>query len=232
MKFSLIIPCYNEEKNLEILINRCSDILKNNNCEIVLVNNGSYDNSKEILEKKNKSFTNLKVLHLQKNIGYGNGIVEGLKLATGDILGWTHADLQTDPSDFLQAINFFKNADDKIYVKGLRKKRILFDLLFTFGMNIFETLLFKNVMKDINAQPNVFTKNFFLSLDAFPNDYSLDLFFYVSAKKQQLKFHRFPVFFNKRLHGSSHWNSGLKSKLKFIIRTLSYSFKLKKKYKL
>tara|TARA_B110000503_G_scaffold44438_1_gene72522 strand:- start:181 stop:876 length:696 start_codon:yes stop_codon:yes gene_type:complete len=227
MKFSLIIPCYNEEKNLQILINKCSDILKNNNCEVVLVNNGSTDNTKEILDKSAKLFSNLTVVHITDNIGYGNGIVEGLKIAKGDILGWTHADLQASPSDFLIAIKFFKNKDDNIYVKGLRKGRSFFDVFFTLGMSIFESILFKKIMNDINAQPNVFTKNFFLSLKNFPNDYALDLFVYANAKRQNLKFYRFPVWFKKRLHGTSHWNFGLRSKIKFILRTFSYSIKLK-----
>ena len=227
MKFSLIIPCYNEEKNLQILINKCFDILKNNNCEVVLVNNGSIDNSKQILDKSAKLFSNLTVIHIVDNIGYGNGIVEGLKIAKGDILGWTHADLQTNPSDFLIAIKLFKNKDDNIYVKGLRKGRSFFDVFFTFGMSIAESILFKKLMNDINAQPNAFTKKFFLSLKNFPNDYALDLFFYINAKRQNLRFYRFPVLFKKRLHGTSHWNFGLRSKFKFILRTLSYSIKLK-----
>ena len=49
MKYSLIIPCYNEERNLKILLNKCSGIVKNNNYEIIIVNNGSKDNSRKIL---------------------------------------------------------------------------------------------------------------------------------------------------------------------------------------
>ena len=227
MKYSLIIPCYNEEKNLPILINKCVKILKKDNYEVVLVNNGSTDNSKEILIKSAKIFSNLTVVNIIENIGYGNGIVEGLKIAKGDILGWTHADLQTNPSDFLIATKIFKNKHDNIYAKGLRKGRSFSEVFFTFAMSIVESILFRKIMNDINAQPNVFTKKFFLSLKNFPNDYALDLFFYINAKKQNLKFHRFHVLFEKRLHGTSHWNLGLKSKIKFIIRTLSYSIKLK-----
>ena len=62
-----------------------------------------------------------------------------------------------------------------------------------------------------------------------PDDFSLDLFCYYEAKKQKLKIHRFPVKFDKRLYGHSKWNFGFSSKLKFIKRTIIYSFNLKNK---
>ena len=50
------------------------------------------------------------------------------------------------------------------------------------------------------------------------------------AKKKGLKVLRFPVFFGERLYGSSHWNIDWRSKIKFIRRTIDFSFELKKKY--
>ena len=233
MKYSLIIPCYNEERNLKILLNKCSGIVKNNNYEIIIVNNGSKDNSRKILNTIIKKYNNIKILHIKKNIGYGNGIVQGLKFSKGDILGWTHADLQTDPSDFLKATSFFKSPNDKIYVKGLRTGRKFSDLFFTIIMSVFESILFRTILRDINAQPNVFTRKFFTTLKNFPDDFSLDLFFFINAKKiKKLKIYRFPVLFKQRIHGISNWNFDLRSKIKFILKILNYSIKLKKFYKL
>ena len=84
-------------------------------------------------------------------------------------------------------------------------------------------------MWDINAQPTIFHKSFFNSWKNPPNDFSLDLFAYFMAKKCDLNIKRFNVRFDRRLYGKSHWNKGFKEKLKFIKRTLSYSFQLKKK---
>jgi len=57
----------------------------------------------------------------------------------------------------------------------------------------------------------------------------LDLFAYFMARKSKLLIRRFPVKFSKRLHGESNWNVSLLGKYKFIKRTLSYSFNLKRK---
>ena len=60
-------------------------------------------------------------------MGYGYGIVSGLKNAKGDFIGYTHADLQTDPADIIRAYKLIKenNFDKYIYIKGDRKGKIL-----------------------------------------------------------------------------------------------------------
>ena len=114
-------------------------------------------------------------------------------------------------------------------MKGLRKGRPLFDVLFSVGMGIFETLYFGKKFIDINAQPNLFPKAFFEKWDNPPTDFSLDLYAYYMALDANLPVIRFPVLFPERVHGHSKWNTGLKAKYKFIKRTLSFSIELKQK---
>jgi len=225
MNFSLVIPCFNEANNLPILMEKCKKVLENKDNEIVLVDNGSTDNSESILKAYLNIYPNLKIVKIENNIGYGNGILKGLKAAKGTFLGWTHADLQTNPEDALKGLEFLKN--DHTFVKGRRYGRPLFDRIFTVFMSIFETILLGKRLSDINAQPTMFSRKFFETWENPPNDFSLDLFAYYFAKKNKLTVVRFPVFFGKRLHGISHWNIDLRSKLKFINRTIKYSFKLR-----
>ena len=225
IKYSLIIPCFNEEKNLPHLLNQCEIFERKDNWEIILVDNGSTDNSADVLNKLLKNKKNISTIKLNKNIGYGDGIIKGLQKARGDFIGWCHADLQTDPKDALHVEKFF-SLQNNSYVKGKRFGRPLFDVFFTFCMSIFESILLKKVLFDINAQPNFFPKSFFKELNDLPVDFSLDLFIYYHAKKKGLKVIRFPVKFGDRLHGASHWNLNFSSKLKFIKRTISYSLEL------
>ena len=225
MNFSLVIPCFNEANNLPGLMEKCKKVLENKDNEIVLVDNGSTDNSESILKGYLNIYPNLKIVKIENNIGYGNGILKGLKAAKGTFLGWTHADLQTNPEDALKGLEFLKN--DHTFVKGRRYGRPLFDRIFTVFMSIFETILLGKRLSDINAQPTIFSRKFFETWENPPNDFSLDLFAYYFAKKNKLSIVRFPVFFGKRLHGISHWNIDLRSKLKFINRTIKYSFKLR-----
>jgi len=230
MKLSIIVPCYNEENNISLILNRFNNVIKDDEIEVILVNNGSTDNSKDILNKLVPQFSFAKTVNVDTNLGYGFGIVSGLKEAKGEFISYTHADMQTDPADVLKAYDLIsrqKNPEN-CYIKGDRKGRPLFDQFFTIGMSWFESLYLSAKLWDINAQPNVFHNSFFKQLSTIPKDFSLDLFFLYTAQKKNLNVVRFDVLFPERIHGESSWNNGLKDKYKFIKRTIEFSLKLKK----
>jgi glycosyltransferase involved in cell wall biosynthesis len=229
MNFSLIIPCFNEGENLPGLIKKCSEFSDTSNIEIILVDNGSSDDTPEILAKNLPNYPHIKTIRVNKNQGYGHGIIAGLLASNGDIIGWTHADLQTDPADIVQGMKYFKSADSAVFVKGKRFGRSIADVFFTIGMSVFETILFRKSMWDINAQPTLFPKSFFESWEDPPLDFALDLYAYALASRKGMTMHRFPVRFGDRAYGVSHWNIDLKSKWKFIKRTITFSLKLKER---
>jgi len=230
IKLSVIIPCYNEEKNISLILERFNKIIIRNDIEVLFVNNGSTDNSEKVFNKLIPNYSFAKIIKVDINQGYGFGITSGLKEAKGEFIGYTHADMQTDPADVLKALKIIEKQDfpERCYIKGDRKGRPFFDQVFTIGMSFFETIYLRTKLWDINAQPNIFHRNFFESLSDIPNDFSLDLFFLYIAQKNGYKTIRFKVFFPPRLHGDSKWNTGFKSKIKFIKRTLNFSLKLKK----
>ena len=161
-------------------------------------------------------------------MGYGYGIKMGLKKTVGKYLAWTHADMQTDPQDVLRGLALFDQKGLDIFVKGKRYGRPLADVVFTLGMSVFETLLLRKPLSDINAQPTMFSRHFFETWLTAPDDFALDLYAYYEAQIQGLKVHRFPVRFGERAHGVSHWNVNWTAKWKFIRRTIDFSFQLKK----
>jgi len=229
-KLSIIVPCYNESKSIPFLLDRFADVIDQRNIEVVLVDNGSFDETRAVLEALLPRYHFAKTARVEKNQGYGFGILSGLRVATGDFLGWTHADLQTDPSDVIRSYDIITKSPcaEKIYVKGARVGRPLFDQFFTIGMSAFETMYLQTPLWDINAQPNVFHRCFFEQWINPPHDFSLDLYACFMAKKLGLKLVRFKVTFGPRQFGSSSWNSGLKARWKLINRTVSYSSSLRK----
>jgi len=234
VNFTIVIPCFNERENIPELISRFSKLNLNSNVKIMLVDNGSNDGSKEVIKKFCDETPFLESIHIERNIGYGNGIVTGLKNCKTEFIGWTHADLQCRPSDVLVGIKIIEQDGfpKDIYVKGNRGSRALFDQFFTFGMSLFESIYFHKILFDINAQPNIFHRDFLNHWSNPPDDFSLDLYSLYMAKIYNLKITRFDVEFPPRIHGKSKWDTGLKSKLKFIKRTVEYSLKLKKELKI
>lgn len=230
MKLSLVIPCYNEARNLPALVERCRAVFAGHHAEVVLVDNGSTDNSAEVLAGLLAGGGEVRSIRVPVNQGYGHGILEGLRAAEGDVLAWTHADMQTDPADALKGFALFEAAADaaRLFVKGRRIGRPIADDIFTMGMACFETVLLRQILWDINAQPTMFSRSFFETWTNPPKDFSLDLYAYYQAKRQKLEVKRIPVTFGQRLHGVSSWNISPSAKMKFIRRTLDYSFTLAK----
>ncbi len=234
---SVVLPCYNEKDNLEALFGRL-DVLadKNNNIEIILVNNGSTDGSDQVFEKEltKRTTGNFRVINVERNIGYGFGILSGLRAAKGDVLAVTHADRQTDPLDVLEAYSLYTSANDSdLLVKGFRKNRKISEAVFSYGMGVLASLVLGTRLTEINAQPKLFSKRFFDQYEKLaPHDFSLDLYFLYQAKKHgHIK--DFPVYFAKRVAGEAKGGSGssFKTKWKLIKRSFSYIFELRKQVK-
>lgn len=229
MKLSIVIPCYNEAKNIPLILEKFNNIINRNDIEVILVNNGSKDDSAHVLEELLPNYSFARTVLVEVNQGYGYGILTGLKECKGDYVGWTHADLQTDPEDIIRALHIIEERNsDNLFVKGNRKGRPLFDQIFTSGMSLFETVYLRRYLYDINAQPNIFPRSFFEKWVNPPHDFSLDLYALYMAKENELDIVRFNVLFPERIHGTSSWNTGLKAKWKFIKRTIEFSTKLKK----
>jgi len=224
IKYSIIIPCFNEAPSIPILIAQISNLNIGDNMEFILVNNGSIDSTKEIFNIDNTK--GIIKINLPENAGYGGGIKAGIKLAHGEYIGWMHADLQYSLIDSLKFLNQV-GANIK-YIKGRRKGRTLFQNLISTSMSLFETLLFQHVLYDINAQPTIFHKDMLSDMLAAPNDYSIDLYSYVIAKKRKFRVARYNVTFKNREYGISTWNSGFKSILIMSVRTIKYSLSLRR----
>jgi glycosyltransferase involved in cell wall biosynthesis len=224
----IVIPCFNEAKNLEKLISECELVTKLSEYQVgfILVNNGSTDGSDKTFLKLVTGKDSIKYVLLTHNQGYGGGILAGLEQASAPITGWTHADLQTPLADCLLGVSHIQNGQD--FAKGKRSGRRVSDKLFSLGMGLFESILFRRRLFEINAQPTIFRTEVLKKWKNPPFDFSLDLYALVMASKGGVKIARFPVNFLPRQFGESKWNLGFKSRIKFIRRTLSYSFVLRR----
>lgn len=232
MTYSIVIPCYNESKNIPFILEGFASVIGQYKIEVILVDNNSSDDTASVLDKLVPEYSFARSIMEEKK-GYGNAILAGLRVAGGEYIGWTHGDMQTPPQDVVRAIEIIKNhgKPKDIYIKGNRKGRSLFDQFFTIGMSLFETFYLRSKLFDINAQPNIFHRTFFSSWDNPPGDFSLDLYVLYLAKISKMQVVRMPVSFSKRIHGTSTWDTGLAAKWKFIKRTVRFSVELKRRLK-
>lgn len=224
----MVIPCYNEEGNLEGLQDRLQTALKNlDSLDVILVDNGSTDSTRLKLTQIAHALPRTAVVCLDNNIGYGHGIKAGLSKSEGELVGWSHADLQTDPNDVISGISTHAGGFE-VLIKGKRIGRPVQDRIFSVGMSVLESMLFKTRLTDINAQPTLFGRGLLEDVLRGPDDFSLDLFTMVIARRRGYRETRFPVRFGARFSGESKWNTSITNRWRFIKRTLVFSLELKR----
>ena len=232
---SIIIPCYNESDNIINLFDKLSELIKfYTELEIVIVENGSKDNSITKIKNHPLYKNNLITLvEIDKNLGYGHGIMSGVYKSTAKYIAWCHADLQTSLKDVCDA--FEKNLDKlektKSIVKGKRINRSIVDKFFTSGMSIIVSFLFKCKLTDINAQPKIFSRNFLSLLNDPPVDFSLDLYLMLKARFNDYQIIEYPLTWNKRTAGEAKGGGSFVSKIKLILKTFGYIYDLKRSKK-
>lgn len=231
VELSIIVPAYNEERNIPAIAERFASALKGIDAELIMVDNGSADGTgreigKLIADGRHRF---LKTVRVEKNIGYGNGILQGLGTAGGEFLCWTHADLQTDPADVVRAYNEAKRQENPqaVFVKGKRtQKRHASEEAVTAIMGVFSSICLRQKFIDMNAQPKLFHRSFLPALKNAPLDFSLDLYAYYKAKKRGMKVVEVQVGFGERMHGESKWSANPISRIRTIIATVAYIARL------
>ena len=231
MILTIVIPCFNELLNLEKIIDKINHEVKKNRIKFIIVNNGSEDETNMFLSKIpiNKEF--IKIHHIDKNIGYGNGILEGLKNTNTEFVGWTHADNPKNIDDIILAHKLLKNNNKDIFIKGFRTiNRPIIDIFFSYSFNILSSIILKKFLWEITAQPTIFNKELFPSFKNAPIDFSLDLYTLYTAKKNNLKITRIKTNYKEREKGKSKWNTGLKSKIKLSAIYIKYMLQLRKNH--
>lgn len=122
---SIVIPIYNESKTLEQLLNKvvAVEMPHNIKSEIILVNDGSKDNSLEIMEEFQKKYPNVKAYSNPKNSGKTQTVKNGISYTTGDWVVIQDADLEYEPNELKDLLNLMLEKNlDVVYGNRFGKK--------------------------------------------------------------------------------------------------------------
>ncbi|MCX6815410.1 MAG: glycosyltransferase family 2 protein [Candidatus Aenigmarchaeota archaeon] len=225
---SVVIPFYNEEDNVKDVILLHSNLLKKHkiNYEIIAINNGSRDKTGEILDKLRND--RVKVVTVHKNIGYGNGLLQGLKHAKGEVVGWTGGDNEIPATALLSVYKkLIKENLDICKVTRTAREYNFYRKFVSASYNYFVCpLIFGGISRDINGYPKLMKRGCYESLKLRALDSFIDTELLVKARKKNFKVGEVQSIYSKRKKGKS--NVKFYIVLEFIKNIIL--FKLTKKF--
>lgn len=221
LKLALILPCYNESKNLSKI---CDGFLQSakvhgftpHSFRLVLVDNGSTDDTQAVMnrfiDEESTRRNWIQMVHVPENLGYGHGIAQGLQACDSAFSAWSHADGQCSPEDVFLAFGRACLSPNTM-VKGRRIGRTPGAWIFSRAFDLAVWIGLRKALYDINAQPKVFPRALTKNLEGAPKGFAFDLFVLLRAREMGISIKTVPVYFSERLHGESHWSSSMRSRV-------------------
>ena len=208
IKFSIILPAYNEEENLFRLINEINNIedLKNFTYEILVINDCSSDNTEKKVEELQKNYNNIVLLSNSKNKGQSYSIYKGIKKSNYQIIVTMDADGQNHPKDIITLLNHYNNDHHKCLVGGIRinRKDSFLKKKSSIIANKIRNLFFKDDCADTGCALKVFDKEIFLMIPFFS---SMHRFLPVFFKQLNCEMIFIPVSHRSRTFGKSKYGT-------------------------
>jgi glycosyltransferase involved in cell wall biosynthesis len=150
-KISVVVPAYNEEKNISPLLDNFAKMFKESSLrgEVLIVNDGSTDKTFELAKELEKKYSFLKALSNKTHRGVTAALQTGFKNATGDIYLFWPADLQYLPEDIPKFVRKIEEGSD--IVTGWKQGRYGIKTFVSFFYNLLSRWLFKVKVHDLNS---------------------------------------------------------------------------------
>lgn len=125
-KISVVIPSFNEEGNIKIIVNALNEVLQKlaYKYELIFVDDGSSDKTLSILQEISSNDPNVYYIELSRNFGHQNALKAGLDLASGDCIITMDGDMQHPPEMIPQLIEKWEEGFDIVYTRRLEDKKL------------------------------------------------------------------------------------------------------------
>lgn len=219
---SIFLPCYNDEGTIGSTILKSFDILRRvtDDYEVIVVDDGSKDNSLKVLEELNRNYKELKIVKHPKNMGYGAALRDGFLNATKDFIFYTDGDGQYDVYELAELISHMNDGVD--IVNGYKIKRsdpIHRKIIGRLYHNVMK-VLFDIKIRDVDCDFRLFRRNIFDKVHLQSNDGGICVEFVKKCHDANLNFAEVPVHHYYRVSGASQFfrPSRIYKSLKSVIR--------------
>jgi glycosyltransferase involved in cell wall biosynthesis len=211
MKLSVILPVYNEVENIEEILKRVKATKRA--AEIIVVDDGSQDGTRDLLKKLDGKGRVRVILH-EKNLGKGAAVRTGLDAAAGEILLIQDADLEYDPRDYptlLQPLH--EGIADVVYgsrfLGGPRRATMFWHMIANKMLTFMTNILYDTILSDMETGYKVFRREVVDGMKLRSKRFDFEPEFTAKALKRKYHIYEVPISFNPR-----DYSQGKKIKLK------------------
>ncbi len=221
MNLSIIVPVYNEEKTIEKILKKLESVPMKTSREIIIVDDGSTDNSIKIAKEFITHSSNKKISYQiisKKNQGKGSAVRRGIKEARGGIITIQDADLEYDPSDFNILINaMLKSKSSVVYGSRFMKKHKPMYRIYYAGnkfLTLLTKMLYNSTITDMETCYKMFKSDVIKSLNLKSDGFDIEPEITAKILKKGIKIHEVPIGYNPRRieEGKKiNWKDGLKA---------------------
>ncbi len=214
---SVVFPCYNDQRAIEEIVKRVAKVLPvvASSYEIIVVDDGSSDNSKEILEKAGQTTSSLRVITHKQNLGYGAALANGFKEASKEFIFYTDGDGQYDVGELKNLVSAFDSTTDMVSGFKLSRSDPWFRKIIGAVYNQFVKFAFQLKVKDVDCDFRLFRRKILTGIKFQTKSGAFDVEFIkklqnANARIKEIGIHHYP-----RKFGQSQFFSPLR-----IIRSL------------
>lgn len=198
MSYSLIIPIYNEDITLKKLLSQLNNL--DDKIEIIIVNDGSTDNTKSILEQQSL----FKIIHNPVNRGKGFSLIEGSKYASKNNLILMDGDLEIDLDCIPILIKKYESNSNTVLVgsrwdeKDIKWNKNHINTYGNFFINYIFNILYKTDLNDVLCCVKLLDKNLFNSLKLKSQSFSIEMEIMSKLAIIGAKIHEVDIVYNRR----------------------------------
>jgi glycosyltransferase involved in cell wall biosynthesis len=225
MNLSVVIPVYNEVKNIEEILKRVQST--NLAQEIIIVDDGSKDGTRDVLQNLDGKNLIRVILH-EQNQGKGAAVVTGMNAAVGDILLIQDADLEYDPRDYpvlLQPIQ--EGIADVVYgsrfLGAPHRVAMFWHLQANKLLTLMTNILYDTILTDMETGYKVFRREVIVGMKIRAKRFDFEPEFTAKVLKRHYRIFEVPISFNPRDYSQGK-KIGLKDAFEAVWTLLKYRF--------
>jgi glycosyltransferase involved in cell wall biosynthesis len=212
LTLTVVIPCYNEEHYIETVIERVRAV--NLADQIVIVDDGSTDKSREILHRLQQDPLNddLEILYHEKNQGKGAALVTGFKAARCDVILIQDADEEYDPREYPALMKPLEEGITKVvygsrFLGGPRKAMNFWNMVANKLLTLATNVLYNAILSDMETCYKVFLREVVTDMKINARGFEFEPEFTAKVLKKRIRIYEVPISYNGR-----EWNEGKKIK--------------------